>query len=408
MRRSLVLAAALAALVFPSSGQIRCGVAKDLVVQALENLKSSPATSEIEDGVQLLKQAAQQCPTLGDAWYYRSLFEAKLGRGAQAAFAMRQAKLMGSEAMESGIDPFTLAAPPDGGRIASGSEPVRDKWALVVGISKFRNGIDMLAHTRQDAEDFARLLKSADYGRFREDHVRLLSDADATTANIRAGLNWIARSADAADLAVVFLSSHGTARQKDSVGGLNYLLTHDTDASNEDKLYGSALAMVDVSDIISSRVRARRTAVFLDTCHSGGALKRSGLREAAPAGRMLDKMRAGVGRVIIASSQEGQASWESERFDNGIFTYFLLEALKQQNGLAPISAVYEYLKQRVAKQVMTEHRAVQMPVMMRSEQGADIVLGVNATSLAANPIVISPQSAFISVDRRLNCVHCYR
>ncbi len=355
-----------------ASGQVRCGVAHDLVMQALENLKSNPGDTEVEDGIQLLKQAAQACPTGGDAWYYRSLFEAKLGRKTQADFALRQAKVMGSQAMESQIDPFHLAAPPES--TVAALPPLREKWALVIGIGKFQKNIDMLAHTRKDAQDFADLLEDEHFGRFKHSNVKLLADRDATTANVKAGLNWIARNADARDLVVIFISSHGTKRNMDSVGGLNYIVTHDTDPTDEDKLYGSAMPMIELSEIIRSRVKARRTAIFLDTCHSGGA-GRGLIHEVPPSAQMLDGMRGGVGRAIISSSQEDQSSYDSEQFENGIFTHFLLEGLKQQNGRVSLSAVYDFLKQRVPKQAQSEFHAAQVPVMAKSDQGSDIVLG---------------------------------
>jgi len=383
---TLVILAAICAS--QAGAQVRCGVAKDLVVQALENLKSSPGNSEIEDGVQLLKHAAQTCPTSGDAWYYRSLFEAKLGRKTQSDFALRQAKLTGSEAMDAQLDPFHLAAPADKTQVAAAG-PVHEKWALVVGIGKFQKNIDMLAHTKKDAQDFADLLEDPQYGRFKPDHVKLLADKEATTANIKAGLNWIARSADAGDLVVFFVSSHGTARQQDSVGGLNYVVTHDTDPADEDKLYGSALPMIEISEIIRSRVKARRTAIFLDTCHSGGAHKGL-IREVPPSPQMLDGMRAGAGRAIISSSQEDQSSYDSEEFENGIFTHFLLEALKQQNGRVSLSAVFDYVKQRVPKQAQAEQHAAQVPVMAKSEQGAEIILGVEAAAQARRKLQMIP------------------
>src|ERR1700758_2451204 len=75
----------------------RCGVAKDLMVQALERIKTGTA-AEVADGLELLKHANQVCISLGDAWYYRSLFEQKLGQGAKANYSLSKAKTFGSEA----------------------------------------------------------------------------------------------------------------------------------------------------------------------------------------------------------------------------------------------------------------------------------------------------------------------
>ncbi len=365
--------------------QERCGVARDLVVRALEDLKVSAANSDVEDGIQLLKEAAQACPTMGDAWYYRSLFENKLGHKQLAGFALRQAQVMGSEAMSSGLNPFQLAAPPQQ-QVAVG--PVRQKWALVVGVGKFQNKANNLPYTKKDADDFAAVLKDPQIGRFSEDHVRVLTNGDATLANVKAGLNWIAREAGPADMVVVYVASHGTARQRDSVGHLNYILAHDTDDSDEDKLYGSALPMVDISEVVRSRIQALRTVIFLDTCHSGGG---GGLlRAAAPSEAMMESMKAGTGRVIIAAAREKELSFESEKFQNGIFTHYLVEGLKEQGGNLSVAKIFDYLEQEVPKDAKAEANAEQRPVMFRSDKGGEIVIGVQPAAKTARKQFTAP------------------
>src|SRR5260370_33296716 len=110
----------------PCLGQERCGLAKDFMVQALEHIKTG-ATNEAEDGLQLLKHANEQCQSLGDAWYYRSLFERKLNQAAKANYSLGKAKMFGSEAMDQGLDPFVLAT---GGPTLTSKPPgpVREKW----------------------------------------------------------------------------------------------------------------------------------------------------------------------------------------------------------------------------------------------------------------------------------------
>ena len=114
----------------------RCGIAKDLMVQALERVKTG-AAPEVEDGLQLLKHSIQVCESYGDAWYYRSLFEQKLGQAAKANYSLGKAKLFGSEAMDQGANPYVLAAPVKPGETTLA--PVREKWALVAGISQFHD-----------------------------------------------------------------------------------------------------------------------------------------------------------------------------------------------------------------------------------------------------------------------------
>src|ERR1700736_6440026 len=94
---SLLLIVAALVLPNPCLAQERCGLARDFMVQALEHIKTG-ATNEAEDGLQLLKHANEQCQSLGDAWYYRSLFERKLNQTAKANYSLGKAKMFGSEA----------------------------------------------------------------------------------------------------------------------------------------------------------------------------------------------------------------------------------------------------------------------------------------------------------------------
>ena len=377
------LCVSLLLLASPSaSAQERCGVAKDFVVQALEQIKTGSA-EEVEGGLQLLKHANEQCAGLGDAWYYRSLFERRQGQGAKAAYSLSKAKMFGSEAMDQGLDPFLIVTAP--ARVTTPPGPVHEKWALVIGISKFSDQhVPRLNYSAKDAKDFADLLLDQKIGRFKPDHVRLLLDDQASTRAIKAGLNWLARSAHPDDLAVVFLSSHGSAREKDIVG-VNYIITSDTMLGDPEKdpdaLFSTALPMVDLTNIVRGRFEARRTAIFLDTCHSGAAASSSGqadtgLVDSSASASALDHIRQGTGRVIITSSTEKERSWESSTFHNGYFTYYLIQAVKQHSGLDPIDKVYAFIRDNVSARVSAEVRAHQTPVLSRSESGTEIVIGV--------------------------------
>src|ERR1017187_5936686 len=129
------------------SAQGRCGASVDLVVQALEKMRADSSTDELQDADQLLKRAAELCGELGDAWYYRSLVERKLGHAPLADFAMRQAQKFPSDASGEQVNPFVLATPV-GTRAVTGTPgakpgtpantgPPGQRWALIVGIGNF-------------------------------------------------------------------------------------------------------------------------------------------------------------------------------------------------------------------------------------------------------------------------------
>jgi hypothetical protein len=345
------------------------------MVQALEQIKSG-TPAEAENGLQLLKHANEVCASLGDAWYYRSLFEKKLAQAPKANYSLSKAKLFGSEAMEQGLDPFTVASsgPPPPSSLAPGA--VHEKWALVIGISKFADKqVPKLNYPAKDARDFANLLENPNVGRFKPDNVQLLLDADATTRNIKAALNKLARVAGPDDLVVIFLASHGSGREMDTAK-VNYIVTNDTVVRPPDQLYATALAMVELTDAVRSRIAARRTLVILDTCHSGAAASHAGTNEAAIAPEQLDQIRQGYGRAILTSSQVGENSYEDDEAQNGYFTFFLMQALKQTKGLAPIGSVYATVKTQVTKNVQAKFKLPQTPLLSQSDHGGDLIVGI--------------------------------
>jgi uncharacterized caspase-like protein len=216
-------------------------------------------------------------------------------------------------------------------------------------------------------------------GRFKPSNVHLLVDGEVTTRQLKQELNWLARSAnDPNDLVVIFLSSHGTARNKDTAE-VNYIATSDTEIEPEDSLFATALPMVQISDIVRSRIKAQRTVILLDTCHSGAATASptgSGpLRSDSSASNdALDRIRQGVGRAIVTSSSVEEKSYEGQPYSNGYFTHFLLEGLRKDGGQVSVDQLYAFLKQNVSKAAGLIQRK-QTPVFSHSEHGAEIIIG---------------------------------
>ena len=388
-----------------AEAQGRCGAGVDLVVQALEKMRADSSAAELEDANQLLKRAAELCGELGDAWYYRALLERKLGHAALADFAARQAQRFPSDASAEQANPFVLAAPllraagrrgVDGPGTAapgaSASGRPADRWALIVGIGSFTDkNIEPLRYTASDAQSFADALIDPKIGHFKPENVHALMNDQATTKNIKIQLNWLARSAGPDDLVVVYVATHGSSRDLDTVG-VNYIITHDTEIGaniDPDSLYATALPMVEIANAIATRVKARRAAIFLDTCYSGNAAVKNskliapGIANAAPSAQTLDHIKQGAGRMVFAASGTEEESLESDTLKHGFFTYFLVEALRTEGGSAPLSRIFDYTEKHVSERVATEFRQYhlqQNPVMSRSEDDTDFALGPGASA----------------------------
>jgi len=378
----------------PALGQARCGAGKDLVVQALERVQADSGVDQLQDADQLLKRAIELCSDLGEAWYYRSLVEAKLGHAQVASYAMRQAQLFPSDALSERQDPFVLSTPrsrgletPAPGQTPKPSGGPAQKWALVVGIASFEDKvIPPLSYTASDAKSFADVLLSPQYGHFKQENVHVLLNDQATTRHIKEQLNWLARSASPDDLVVVYIAAHGSPREVDTAG-VSYIITHDTDIGTDpnnpdiDSLYATALPMIDLANAVATRVRAERTAIFLDTCFSGNAAQPEkkvmapGIASGAVAPATLDHIKQGSGRIIFTASGVNEESLESDSIKHGYFTYYLVQALEQQNGAVPLTQAFAFVQQHVHARAQTEAHAEQNPVLSRSEDNTDFSLG---------------------------------
>lgn len=411
---ALVVLASIAGTVLAQQGM--CNYAVDIVVQARELARPNAEREQIERHSRLLERATSRCQGNGDAWYYRYLYARQLGNSREAEFFRRRAEQFESEALRRNEDPFAASALtsvnastnlPKAETTSASGEPrktgatispyVREKWALVVGVSNFRDkNIPKLTYPAKDAKDFANLLQDPNYGRFKRENVALLTDEKATTVEIKRQIEELIRKAQPEDLVIFFLSSHGSPRQS-SPTGVNYVVTHDTEVSS---LYATSLSMVSIVDDLNKLIKAQRVVVFLDTCYSGAAGFADGFSSQRIAtnttpgndsGRskslvveglgisadILSRIEQSVGRVIITASQPNEVSWESETLKNGIFTYYLIEALKQNNGLAPIKDMFNYLSGAVVKRALEEKKQSQHPTLRTSEQfnQADIRIG---------------------------------
>jgi hypothetical protein len=235
------------------------------------------------------------------------------------------------------------------------------------------------------------LLKDPVYGRFPADHVKLIEDEQATTVNVRAGLNWLARQASEDDLAVIYIASHGTSRDQDEAGA-SYVVAFDTDVQSRDGLYSTAIPLVEISNVVRTRVKALKAVVILDTCHSQGAVTQTVTVPASMPPQMLDHIREGTGRVIIGASQAEESSFESAKYGHGLFTYYLLQGLRERKD-APVEKIYQYVRAHVTQDAAANGWK-QHPFLSASDGQSSVVLSIAATPLAwlfdCGPIIKRP------------------
>lgn len=271
--------------------------------------------------------------------------------------------------------------------------PIADKWAIVIGISNFKDPSINLKYAAKDATDFRNVLISQE--NFQPDHVQLLTDGDATKDKIisKLGEGWLGKLAKRDDLVVVYVSSHGSASQEDV--NVNFLVAEDTD---KNKLVSTGIPMQWLTKIVQEQVHSNRVVLVLDVCHSGSAVMAPSEKadsddaEDEPenseakgifrtAGLDADALRLGSGQIVLCSSLSDQVSWESKHYQNSVFTRRLIEALQCNGKDTTLHEAYEQLKSSVGAEVLSDRGAVQTPNLSNKNWcGGDPVLAVPASA----------------------------
>ncbi|QQR56943.1 MAG: caspase family protein [Candidatus Melainabacteria bacterium] len=269
------------------------------------------------------------------------------------------------------------------------NKPVRDKWALIVGISKFKNSnVPSLKFASKDALDFYNYLIKE--GNFKPDHVRVLLDEQATRQRIMSelGNKFLHPLAKKDDLVVLYFSTHGSPAQLDGEGK-NFLVAYD---SEPDELWASGIEMQQILENVNSRIHADRALLVLDACHSGNINPNTkdgkGLYRAANIDP--NAMTLGTGKMVLCSSSPEEASWESKRYQNGVFTRNLLEGLRAKGANTPMSDAFDVMCSNISNEVQEDRPGVrQTPALNSKWQGNGMILAVRPAAPQLIPQTVS-------------------
>lgn len=260
------------------------------------------------------------------------------------------------------------------------SPQTSDVYLVAIGVSTFQNSEMNLNYAAKDARDLVQLFQSKPkwYGTLTID---TLLNEQVTQSNIKK-LRAHLSSTKVNDRVIIFVATHGTFDRDFNY----YLATHDTDFS---KPKGTALAYEDLTLLLAG-IPARQKLILMDACHAGEVdksnvkkektkpdtvatnnsqggstlfrsvgtnqirKKRIGLENSFSLMKQLfADLRQNDGTMVIAAAGGSEFAREGGEFQNGVFTYSLLEALKteladgNEDGNIDINELQTFLSRRV-------------------------------------------------------------
>ncbi|MGH8187527.1 MAG: caspase family protein, partial [Steroidobacteraceae bacterium] len=280
-------------------------------------------------------------------------------------------------------------------------------YIVAIGVSRYQNSAYNLRYAAKDAGDLLAAYQAAESPHPRGAiHVLAITDEKATRDRIRQAKQWLAQ-AKPNDLAVVFAAGHGMTG-----GEANYYFgTHDIDPLNP---AGRGLPYEDFEGLLDG-IAPLQKLLLIDTCFSGeidkdepvvvaqggnadGAVKMRSFKaqrgitvaadDSAPGAARLSAdvlhfqqdwfadLRRGTGAFVISSASGNEYALEGERWNNGVFTYALLQGLKnaQADSNNDRAITVSELQAYVIDQVRSLTHGGQNPTVRRENLDYDFVV----------------------------------
>ncbi len=228
-------------------------------------------------------------------------------------------------------------------------------YAIVVGVSDYKGTELDLKYATKDAIDFADVLGNASKKLLNTDTVNHVYVYNINTDqkgklfpeknNIKNALIEISKKATASDILLIFFAGHGVMEGEKKQF---YFLTADASKTTAtDNISEVAISTAELSEWIKpENIKAQKRVLIFDACNSGQAIndliKIGGVDQGYTAARndektqqikAIDKLNEKTGLFILSASASNQSAYEMSKYSQGLLTYSLLKAIKEESSI---------------------------------------------------------------------------
>jgi len=215
------------------------------------------------------------------------------------------------------------------------SPPDDNAVAIVIGIEKYQT-LPPAGFVRSDAGLMREYLKAMGY---QDRNIEFLIDDRATFSSIRKAVEtWLPNRISPQSRVTIYYAGHGAP---DPQSGDAYIVPYDGDPNY---LPDTGYPLKRLYERLE-KLPAKQVVVMIDACFSGAG-GRGVLATGARSLVRVEKATPKGNRIAVLTSTQGtQISTSSPEKQHGLFTYYLLKALQDNN--RDLASVYEYLRSRV-------------------------------------------------------------
>ena len=236
-------------------------------------------------------------------------------------------------------------------------------YAIVIGIERYRQkfpNADFAAHDARIVTDY--LTKVLGYPE--ENVITLLNERALKSDFEKYFGKWLANNVEAGSTVFVYYSGLGAPEPK---SGSAYIVPYDGDPAFIDQTGYSLQNMY----AALGRLPARKIVVALDACFSGAGGRSVLAKGARPLVMTLpDEQPLSANMQVMSAASGQQQSSGYEEKGHGLFTYFLLKGIKNEDvtakdGSLEVGDLFDYLKPQVERIARKQFNNEQTPRLIQ-------------------------------------------
>ncbi len=237
----------------------------------------------------------------------------------------------------------------------------KNAYAIVIGVEQYRQQLPRAEFAARDAQTVTQYLTKT-LGYPEHNVVTLLNEHAAKSDFEKYFEKWLPNNVDENSTVFIYYSGHGAPNPK---SGDAYLVPYDGDPSFIEqtgyqlkKLYASL-----------GKLPAKEVIVALDSCFSGGGGRSVIAKGARPLVMNVQTTSSlSKGMTVLSASSGGQISSTYAEKGHGLFTYFLLKGIKNEDvigtdGILDVGGLYMYVKpqvERIARKLYNNEQSPQL------------------------------------------------
>jgi hypothetical protein len=239
-------------------------------------------------------------------------------------------------------------------------------YAIVIGIEEYRQNLPKAEFATNDAHIVTEYLTKG-MGYPEENVITLLNDRASNVDLVKYFEKWLLNNVEKDSTVFIYFSGHGAPDPR--TGGA-YLVPYDGDPSFIAETGYSLKRMYDAL----GKLKAKEIIVALDSCFSGAGGRSVIAKGARPLVMNLQSnLDLSKNMTVLSASSGEQISSTYDEKGHGLFTYFMLKGIKNEDVVRPDGSIkmddlFGYIKPQVERIARKQYNNEQTPQLIGAKK----------------------------------------